>query len=372
VRGSVKKLGSSWSYRVDLPVDVDGRRRQRMRRGFPTRKAAEEALREFLGHLDRGGDPFNDQTTFAQYAAGWAKHHQTQVEASTWKQYEAILRVHLVPALGGMRLTKIRPAHIQTALDGIDRSPRTIQHCRALLSRMFRQAVAWSLIPSNPVAATSAPKAEKPDLDVPDAEGAKALMDAAVGTRWELPTLLAAYTGARRGEVLAIQWDQVDLDRRRIRITRSVERLNGDFRFKEPKTKRGQREVAIPPFVVERLRRWKVGQLERQLAAGPAWHDVGLVCDDGGGGPVNPDAFTRALKRFARKVGHPDTRLHDLRHAAATLMMEAGVHPSVVSRSLGHASEAFTMSVYGHPSNEMLDQAADALGEAYRNVITNE
>lgn len=364
MRGSVKRRGGTWTYTVDVPRGVDGKRRQRMRRGFPTKAAAEEALTEFLGHLNRGGDAFNDQTTFAQYAVGWAKHHQTQVEPSTWKRYETTLRVHLLPALGGMRLTKIRPAHVQTALDGIDRSPRTVQHCKALLSKMFRQAVAWSLIPSNPVAATSAPKAEKPNLDVPDAEGAKALMATAVGTRWELPVLLAAFTGARRGEVLAIGWDRVDFDRRRIRITRSLERLEGEFRFKSPKTKRGEREVTVPPFVVERLRRWRSEQAARQLAAGPAWRDLGLVCDDGVGGPVNPDAFTRALKRFARKVGHPDTRLHDLRHAAATLMMEAGVHPSVVSRSLGHASEAFTMSVYGHPSDEMLDQQADALGEA--------
>ena len=116
---------------------------------------------------------------------------------------------------------------------------------------------------------------------------------------------------------------------------------------------------------MERLRRWKVEQTEHRLAAGPAWHDLDLVCERGDGSPIDPDSFSKAFKRLARKVGAPDTRLHDLRHAAATLMMEAGVHPSVVSRSLGHASEAFTMAVYGHVRDEMLDQAADALGSAY-------
>lgn len=365
MRGSVKRRGETWTYTVDLPRGVDGARRQRRRGGFPTKKQAEEALREFLGHLDRGGDPFGDKTTFAEYARGWAEHHQTQVEPKTWTRYEQLLRLHILPELGGMRLQTIRAAHIQTALNRIDRSPRTIQHVRALLSKMFRQAVAWGVIPASPVPATDAPKAERPDLDVPDVEGAKALMAASEGTRWEMPVLLAAYTGARRGEVLAVAWDQVDLDRGRVRIHRSVERLRGEFRFKDPKTKRSRREVAIPPFVVERLRRWKAEQAENRLAAGPAWHDLSLVCERGDGSPIDPDSFSKAFKRLAVQVGHPDTRLHDLRHAAATTMMEMGVHPSVVSRSLGHASEAFTMAVYGHVRDEMLDQAADALGDAY-------
>lgn len=367
--GSIKRRGDGWSYIVDLPRSVDGQRRQRRRGGFATKKQAEEALREFLGHLDRGGDPFGDKTTFAEYASGWADHHQGQVEPQTWRRYEQLLRLHVLPALGGMRLQQIKAAHIQSVLDGIDRSPRTVQHVRALLSKMFRQAAAWGIIPASPVPATTAPKAERPDLDVPDTDGARALMAASVGTVWELPVYLAAWTGARRGEVLAIAWDQVDFERRRIRITRSVERIKGEFRFKEPKTKRSRREVAIPPFVAERLRRWKLEQMQRQLAAGPAaWTDLGLVCERGDGSPIDPDSFSKGFKRLARQVGAPDTRLHDLRHAAATTMMEGGVHPSVVSRSLGHASEAFTMQIYGHVRDEMLDQAADALGEAYGNT----
>jgi integrase len=350
---------------VDLPRGVDGRRRQRRRGGFTTRKAAEESLRDFLGHLDRGGDPFGDKTTFAVYAAGWAEHHQTQVEPKTWRRYEQLLRLYLLPALGGMRLQQIRAAHVQAALDGIDRAPRTVRQARAVLSKMMRQAVAWGVIPHSPVPATDAPKTERPDLDVPDTEGAKALMAESVGTMWELPVMLAAYTGARRGETLALTWEAVDFDRARIKISRSLERLHGEFRFKEPKTKRSRREIAVPPFVVERLRRWKVEQSERRLAAGPAWHDLGLVCERGDGSAIDPDGFSKAFKRLARAVGAPDTRLHDLRHAAATTMMEAGVHPSVVSRSLGHASEAFTMSTYGHVRDEMLDQAAEALGNAY-------
>jgi integrase len=358
MRGSTRRRGKTWTYTVDLPRGEDGRRRQRLRSGFATKRDAEEALRVFLGHMAAGGDPFPDKVTFGQFARQWLDHHKTQVEPRTWTRYEQLLRVHLFPALGAMQLARTRPAHVQSALDGIDRSPRTVQQARAVLSRMMKQAVMWGLIPASPVPATRAPKAERPDLQVPDVAQAQALLTAAVGTEWEMPMFLAAYTGARRGEILAIGWEHVDLDRGRIRIARSLEQVNGVFRLKEPKTARSRREVAIPAFAVERLRRHRVEQMERRLTAGPAWQESELVCDRGDGAPISPDGFSRAFKRLARQVGIPGARLHDLRHAAATTMMEAGVHPAVVSRSLGHASEAFTMQVYGHVSDEWLDGGA--------------
>ena len=159
-----------------------------------------------------------------------------------------------------MRLDRIRAAHVQAALDSINRAPRTVQQARAVLSISLRQAVAWGLLQASPVQATRAPKAERPDLDVPTVEGVQALLIAAEGTVWEMPLFLAAYTGARRGEVLAIGWGDIDWERGRVRITRSLERINGEFRFKEPKTKRSRREVALPSLVVDRLRRYRVEQ----------------------------------------------------------------------------------------------------------------
>ena len=196
--GSVTRAGKgTWMYAVDLPRGADGRRRQRRRRGFATKKAAEEALRQFLGHLVRGGDPFGDRTTFAEYIEGWLRHHATQVEPKTLQRYRQLLELHLLPQLGSMRLYRIRPAHIQATLDSIDRAPRTVQQARAVLSKSLRQAVAWGLIQASPVQATRAPKAERPDLDVPTVEGVQALMSAAAGTVWEIPLFLAAYTLSR-------------------------------------------------------------------------------------------------------------------------------------------------------------------------------
>ena len=378
--GSVSKRGKTWYFVVDIGQDVTGKRKQKLKSGFRTKEEAQKALREFQNRLDRGFDPHADRITFREFVEGtesrigWLASHADQVESSTVRRYQSLARVYLMPRLGSKRLGQIRPAEIQACLDAMDRAPRTIQHVRALASKIFSDALRLELIPRNPAKPTQAPKAERPDLEVPTTAHVPALVAAAAGSVYEPALWLSLFTGARRGEVLAVSWDRIDLNGRRIAIDRSLERIDGQFRIKEPKTKRSRRDVAIPPVLVERLRRWKAEQRKRRLAAGPGWAgpdnpERDLVCDDGLGGPLVPDSYSKAFKRFAASAGIPDARLHDLRHAAATLMMEAGVHPSVVSRSLGHASEAFTMSVYGHVRDEMLDQAADALGNAYRELM---
>lgn len=382
-KGSVKKRGKAWYFVVDVGHDETGKRKQKLKGGFRTEKEAQKSLREFLNRLDRGFDPNADRITFRAFVEGdeqrigWLASHADQVEAATLRRYESLARLYLLPRLGSKRLAQIRPAEIQGCLDAVGKSARTIQHVRAVASKIFTDALRMELIPRNPTTPTRAPKAERPDLEVPTAAHIPALMAAAAGTPYETAVWLSLFTGARRGEVLAVSWDRVDFEGRRVTIDRSLERIDGQFRVKEPKTKRSRREVAIPPVAVERLRRWKAEQRKRRLAAGPVWAGADnperdLVCEDGLGGPLVPDSYSKSFKRFAAEAGIPDARLHDLRHAAATLMMEAGVHPSIISRSLGHASEAFTMSVYGHVRDEMLDQAADALGEAYRHIIGDE
>ena len=140
---SVRKRGATWYFVVDVGTDEDGKRKQKFRSGFPTKTAAEKGLREFLNRLDTGFLSEAEKLTFREFVARWLKHHQSQVEPKTWRRYESLVRLYLLPRLGSMQLAKIRPAHVQTALDSLeDRSPRTVQHVRAVVSKAFRQAVA--------------------------------------------------------------------------------------------------------------------------------------------------------------------------------------------------------------------------------------
>jgi integrase len=152
----------------------------------------------------------------------------------------------------------------------------------------------------------------------------------------------------RRGEVLALRWAHIDLDAGVARVVASLQLMAGELRLMEPKTDRARRTVALPPITVEILRRHRKEQAERRLLAGEAWQDVDFVTDQGDGGPLSPDAVSRAFYRLVRALGLPGLRLHDLRHAYATTLLAAGVHPKIASEALGHSSVAFTMDVYSH------------------------
>src|SRR5262249_2991273 len=154
-------------------------------------------------------------------------------------------------------------------------------------------------------------------------EQLRALMRAAEGSMWEMPIVLAATTGARRSEILALHWSDVDLDTGRLRIVRSLHRTRDGLVALEPKTDRARRTITLPSIAIERLRRHHAEQAERRLRLGAAWKDEDLVCDHGDGSAVDPDSFTGAFKRIARQAGLSEqTRLHDVRHAVATALLE--------------------------------------------------
>jgi len=165
--------------------------------------------------------------------------------------------------------------------------------------------------------------------------------------------------------VLGLRWAAVDLGSSVARVVETLQKPRGKpASFVAPKTDRSRRTISLPPFVVERLRQHRKEQTERRLLVGPAWRDLDLVCDRGDGDHLDPDGFSHAFGRFVTKVGLPAMRLHDLRHAHATTLLSAGVHPKVVSEALGHASVAFTMDTYQHVLPTMGEQVARAIQAA--------
>jgi integrase len=145
-----------------------------------------------------------------------------------------------------------------------------------------------------------------------------------------------------------------------------VQRVDGGLVFVDPKTNRARRQITLPATALEPLRQHRRDQTERRLLVGPHWQDLDLVCDRGDGGPLHPDSWSKAFKRLALKAGLPGgTRLHDVRHGFATVLLASGVHPAIASAALGHASPAFTMTVYQHVLDGMTAQAAAAIDEAF-------
>jgi len=369
MRGHVRKRGASWSFVVD--VGEDGLRRQKWRGGFKTRKEAERQLRRYLVGVEAGGDPFPEDITVSTYLDRWLEHQRSRLRPGTHIRYVRLMK-DVRTTIGRLRLDRVRPAHVQQVIDHMTErglAPRTVVQARAVLGHALRQAVAWGLIPYNPVPAVRPPKPERPELQVPTAEQMLRLVEAAAGTPWGAPLLLAAMTGARRGEILALRWGDIDLDTGQMRITRSVQRVDGGLVFMEPKTSRSRRQITLPSAALEPLRQHRREQRERRLLVGPHWQDLDLVSDRGDGGPLHPDSWTKAFKRLAQKAGlPPGTRLHDVRHGFATVLLGRGVHPAIASAALGHASPAFTMTVYQHVLDGMTAQVAAAIDDAFGEV----
>jgi integrase len=178
--------------------------------------------------------------------------------------------------------------------------------------------------------------------------------------------MLAVVTGARRAEILGITWDRVDLERGRIRIAETMQRLaDGTLGFAPPKTAASERDVPLSPAVIERLRRLRAEQAERRLAVGAGWNALDLVCEKGDGSPLDPMSFTHGFARIAQRAGMDGIRLHDCRHGVITALRKQGVPVEVVSAIAGHTSVSFTAQTYVHVDDEQIERAAIALAAAF-------
>jgi integrase len=371
MRGSITQRSSgSWTVQVSGGFDeLTGRRVRITRTIRGTRRDADRELTRVLRDADQGLIAEPGRMTLTRYLEDrWLPHAATRVRPSTHERYASLLRRHVEPRIGRMQLAKLRPIHVQSVLDSMladNLAPRTVGQAYRVLSSALRQGVRWQVLATNPANAVSPPRPDRPELTVPDAAAVRTLIDTAAGPV-RMAILLSASTGMRRGEVLGLRWSAIEGTQ--VRVTTSLQRAHGKLVFVAPKTDRGRRSVALPPVTLEALKRWRKDQAERRLLLGAAWHDADVVVDRGDGRPLDPAEFSHAFQRLAERAGLKGARLHDLRHAFATSLLAAGVHPKVVSEALGHASTAFTMDTYQHLLPSMGAAVAVAMQEALGGV----
>jgi integrase len=263
-----------------------------------------------------------------------------------------------------MRLASVRPVHVQRVLDeavSAGLSSRSVVQVHRIMHAGFRSAVRWQAIAVNPSDGVTPPKIEQARLNVPGPADVARLL-AAVDAKYRTPLGLAAGTGLRPGEVLGLTWSAVDLEGRPgVRVEGTLQRAEGRLVVLPPKTDRSRRVVPLPASMVDALRRHRVDQNERRLIAGPAWHAGEFIFERGDGQPLDPDTFSKAFRFAARRIGLDGVRLHDLRHAFASMLLGAGTNARVVGDLLGHATEGFTLATYVHPDD---DAAATAVARA--------
>ena len=375
--GYIRKRGKgSWEITVRLGRDpVTGRLRRRFLTVRGTKRDAERALTEALHQRDTGTDIVPARITLAEYLETWLRDYAAHnVAPSTLARYTGIIRRHLIPALGDLRLRDIRPAHIQAAYgrysmqggraDGRPGAlaPRTILQHHRVLREALHHAIQWQLISVNPADSVKPPHPQRQEMQVLSLDECVKLLELAETGPYHALIYMALSTGARIGELLALRWRDIDFDAEVMRITRTSYRLSGHgIVFSAPKTPRAVRPVALSPDTLAILRQHRRTQVETRLAVGPMYEDHDLVFAWATGNPLDRGAVRRAFARLLARAGLPHVRLHDLRHSAGTLMLAAGVNPKVVSERLGHATVAITLDVYSHVLPELQREAAVAM-----------
>jgi integrase len=374
----------SFELRYSLGTDpAKGKRKIATATFHGSRKDAEKELRRLLRSLDTGEHVDPNRVTVRQWLTTWLGAVRAEVAPKTHERYGEIINNFLIPALGNLQLAKLAPVHLQEAYNcwaaggRRDRkpgglAPRTRCHFHRILSAALTRAVEQQLIGRNPcdVFKKRLPKVERREMATVSPEQSAQLLDAVRHSHIYWPVLIALATGVRRGEVLAIRWRNVDLDRGTVRIVESLEQTKTGLRFKSPKTDRA-RAITLPSFAVEELRRLKREQAESLLALGVRQSSETLLCARHDGEPLQPQSLTHEFPRFLARLGSdfPRVRFHDLRHSHATQLLLAGVHPKVAQERLGHSTVTTTLDLYSHVTETMQEDAAIRLDAAFRGAI---
>lgn len=365
----VERRGDLYTTRVTLVDPLTGQKKQRRITGRSSREV-ERAAAKLLSDSEAGTYIDAGRVTVEAFITErWLPHMAERVKPATITRYEGLFRVQVLPIIGEVQLRNLRPIHIQTVVDKVlasGRSARTTLHTYRVLSEALKQAVRWQVLAVNPATAVLPPRPRRPDLHIPDAEGVAAVVAASRGTSLELPVLLATATGMRLGEIVSLRWRDVDPARGVVHVNHLVRwERDGSFSFDAPKTPRARRTIPLPAFAVQALKEERKAQAERHLMAGESWQNHDMVLDSGFGLPRKVPNLSKGFADLRRTRGLPRMRFHDLRHAFATELLRASVHPKIVSEVLGHSSTSFTLDTYSHVLPGMADVAADTIQAAY-------
>jgi len=336
-----------------------------------TRAEAAEKLAKALA--DREGTRFTFDArnlTVGRYLARWLEDNvQGSVKPITYESYERLVRGHVNPALGHLKLKALTPPHVRALYRSkleAGLAPRTVQYIHAVLNRALKAAVNDSLIPRNVCKEVGSPKVQREEMQYLTREEVRVFFEAAREDRLEALYILAVTTGLRQGELLGLKWEDVDFEAGKISVQRTLSAAKNDSTFNSPKRNKSRRGVKLATLAQEALRAHRERQLEEREKLDGLWQDHGLVFASTIGTPLNRhNVFGRSFKPLLNKAGLPHTvRFHDLRHTCATLLCSKNVNPKVVKEMLGHANISQTMDIYSHVLPNMQDEAAAAMESA--------
>lgn len=347
--GTVYQRQSDKRWVASIPLE-NGKRKEYY---FKTQREAIAKKNELLYDKKMGRLATGPQQTVKQFLEYWLEEvHRLNISLNTYQIYRNLLDHHILPKIGDIRLQKLTAEHIQSLYAYEQKrglAVETVRTIHRMLHRALRDAVNWERVSYNVCDRVKPPRAVKYEPRLLGKEQALCLLEAARGTWLEAVLTLAVTTGMRQGEILGLKWQDIDFQEGSLQIQRSISRI-GRFGLVEhgTKTEKSKRKIFLPDFVLEILMQYKGLQAEQKTKAGDAWKEQDIVFSNNKGGFTEPFTLIRRFKQLLKKAELPDIRFHDLRHSAATILLEMGVHPKLVQELLGHSNISQTMDRYSH------------------------
>jgi len=341
-----------------------GKRKQQWISVKGTKKDAEKRLAELLHQLDTGTFTKPGKTTIADYLKQWLKDYcWTNLAPRTAEGYESIVNCHLIPTLGQIPLTQLKPEHLQHVYSeklSVGLSNRTIRYIHTTLHKSLQNAVKLGMIVRNPADAVDPPKVQHHEMRTMNESDIHIFLDFAKSTPYYALFYTALFTGMRRSELLALRWSDVDLILCQLSVTRALHQLQDGSRiFRQPKTAKGRRLISLSPSTAIVLGEHRGQQEKMRQAIGLTLTEDDLVFCHVDGKPLLPNTVSHAWTKIANRAGLKGIRLHDARHTHASLMLKQGIHPKIVQERLGHASIQITLDTYSHVAPGLQQAAAN-------------
>jgi integrase len=381
----IKRGEKTWLVRIFTGRDANGKRCYLNKTIKGNKKDADAYLNKTATAISTGMFVEPSPLTVDDYLDKWLLNAaKPRVRERTFSDYSELLKRYVRPAIGKRRLSDLRPLDIQALYShmtapkptkdaesqpdikyGLGLSARSVRYTHAVLSASLKQAVKWLLLAHNPATQVDLPRASRKEMKALSTDEAARFLTAAKGDRWSALFALALTTGMRPEEYLGLQWNDVDLEKGIVTVQRALvwQRKGGGWAFTAPKTSRSRRSIPIPTSVIYALKAHKRQQAAERLKAGAEYQNYDLVFASLEGTPImTRNLLRRHFKPILKTAKLPTTtRLYDLRHSCATLLLAANEHPKVVSERLGHASITLTLDTYSHVLPSMQQAASDKL-----------
>lgn len=345
------------------------------------RKEAEQELARFVSEIESGQFVEPSRVTFKDFVVRWLRDYaEVELAPKTVHRYKELLNTRILPAMGHLKIQQIAPTHLLEfyknlreegiRLDGKEGklSDETVKHHHRLIASILQDAVEWGIIPSNPARRVKAPKSKRKQAACYDEDQVRALLAAAEEEPLKRKVLivLTVFTGLRRGEIMGLEWQDVNFEEGTLTVRQASQYVPGKGRFtKDPKTEKSKREITLPPSVMALLKQFKKRQLEERLKAGDLWQESGRLFVNWDGRPLSPEWPSDWFPEFLKRHKLPPLPYHGLRHTAATMLIDQGVPAKHISERLGHSNISTTMDIYGHLLKKADKEIADKLEQFY-------